>query len=492
MEKYIITIDLGTTNIKVGLYNSQLQELYMSSLTVQYVTKDNYVEFDPEEYWAVCLRCFENVIDAACIDSKRIITISLTGQAESLIVLDTNLTPLRNGISWMDSRSVQECEILKGTFDIRKGYHITGQADIIPTWPITKMLWIKRNEKNVFKKAYRYLLLKDFIIFRLTGRLVAEYTVYNFSYYLDVRLKQYWTDILDFIGIKTGQLPELIEPGETVSIVKEDIARRLSLSSDVTVNSGALDHFAGMIGTGNIKEGIVSETTGTVLAIATMVQQLKINEYNIPCQYNAIKNTYVLMPVCESGGVSLEWFKNNFFSDKDFNYLNEEIAKTMQVKNEVIFLPYLTGTNSPEFDVKARGVFYGLTINHTKIDMARAVMEGVTFLLKKNISLLENMNIKIDNLISLGGGAKSVVWNQMKADATEKNICIPEYEEATSLGAAILGAVANGLVGSIQEAVGKWVKMKQVYTPKNQVLYTESYNKFIDIYERLTPVFHTA
>jgi sugar (pentulose or hexulose) kinase len=492
MKKYIVTIDLGTTNIKVGLYDAELKELGMSSSTVQYITSGNRVEFDPEEYWLVCLRCVQNAIDTAGIDPKGIVTISLTGQAESLIVLDKNLSPLRNGISWMDSRSFEECEILKRNFPVQKGYNITGQADIIPTWPVTKMLWMKRNEKTIYHKAHRFLLLKDFIIFRFTGRFVAEYTVYNFSYYLDVRQKQYWTEILDFVGVNTGQLPELIEPGETVGIVKKDVASQLSLSDSVTVNSGALDHFAGMIGTGNIKEGIISETTGTVLAIATMVHQLKINKYNIPCQYNAIKNTYVLMPVCESGGVSLEWFKNNFLSDKDFNYLNREIAKTMHHRNEVIFLPYLTGTNSPEFDVKARGVFYGLTLQHTKIDMARAVMEGVTFLLKKNIALLENMNIKIDTLISLGGGAKSEAWNQMKADATGKNIHIPEYEEATSLGAAILGALANSFSSSIQEAVEKCVKMKRIYTPKNQGLYTEGYRKFIDIYERLIPVFHTT
>jgi len=490
MKKYIVTIDLGTTNIKAGLYDADLKELGMTSLSVQYITNGSRVEFDPEEYWSDCLRCVQNAIDTAGIDPKRIVTIALTGQAESLIILDRNLSPLRNGISWMDSRSVKECEILKRNFPVQKGYIITGQADIIPTWPVTKMLWMKRNEKTIYHKAHRFLLLKDFIIFRFTGRLVAEYTVYNFSYYLDVRQKRYWTEILDFVGVKTGQLPEPIEPGETVGIVKEEVTRLLSLSDSVTVNSGALDHFAGMIGTGNITEGVISETTGTVLAIATMVRQLKINEYRIPCQYNAIKNTYVLMPVCESGGVSLEWFKNNFFSGRDFNYLNREIAKTMHRTNEVIFLPYLTGTNSPEFDVNARGVFYGLTIQHTKIDMVRAVMEGVTFLLKKNIALLENMNLKIDTLISLGGGAKSEVWNQMKADATGKNIHIPEYEEATSLGAAILGALANGFARNIQEAVIKWVKMKRVYTPKNQGLYRESYRKFIDIYERLLPVFH--
>lgn len=488
---HIITIDLGTTNIKVGIYDSELKELCIRSLKVEYISENNSVEFDTEGYWDICKRGIKEVIEKSGIDPGNILTISLTGQAESLVLLDSSHRPLRKGISWMDSRSLKECEILKRNFDVEIGYNITGQPDIIPTWPITKILWIKRNEKSLFGKVSKYLLIKDFIIFKLTGKFLAEYTVYNFSYYLDIIRKKYWNDILDFVGIEQEQLPVLIEPGETAGTVTGEIAGEFNLRHDVTVNTGALDHFAGMIGTGNVNEGLVSETTGTVLAIATLTDRPMINEYNIPCHYNAVKNTYVLLPVCESGGVSLEWFKTNFFPEETFEYMNTEIEKSGRLKNEVIFLPYLTGTNAPEFDVKARGVFYGLNIHHTKVDFARAVMEGVSYLLKKNVEYLEKLNIKVDSLISLGGGSKSEVWNQMKADITGKEILIPEYEEAASLGAAVLAAVRCGLCKSVREAAGKYVKIKKIYSPASTDLYKEGYKKFIEIYKSLTPVFHS-
>ena len=211
----IITIDLGTTNIKAGIYNSELKEICIRSFKVEYISENNFVEFDTEGYWNICKNGIKKVIEESGIDPGSILTISLTGQAESLVLLDNKSSPLRNGISWMDSRSLKECEILKNNFNIERGYNITGQPDIIPTWPITKILWIKRNEKSLFGKISKYLLIKDFIIFKMTGKFLAEYTVYNFSYYLDIIQKKYWGDILDFVGIKQEQLPDLIEPGET-------------------------------------------------------------------------------------------------------------------------------------------------------------------------------------------------------------------------------------------------------------------------------------
>ncbi len=488
IDDYILTLDLGTTNIKAGIYSSKLEEVAVSYSPVRYIASDSTVEFNAEEYWNSCKRVIGDITADSGIDPRHIVDISLTGQAESLVVIDGRNRPLRNGISWMDTRSVKECELLKRAFNPGDGYRVTGQPDIIPTWPITKILWIRRNEDDVFQRAGRYLLLKDYIIYRLTGNLFGECTIYNFSYYFDVLHKTYWEDILEFAGIKKQQLPELVEPGSCAGRITNEAARELGFQEHVTVNAGALDHFSGMVGSGNVREGLVSETTGTVLAIATMTSTSSVSdEYMIPRHYGVLKNRYILMPVCESGGISLEWFKNNFYPNCSFTDINREIEKSMN--DEVIFLPYLTGTNSPEYDINARGVFYGLNVTHTRSDLARAVMEGVAYLLKKNIVFLENLDVKSETIISIGGGSKSSVWNQIKADITEKKIMVPEYEEAISLGAAILAAVEKGYFKNIEEACRKHVRMKKVYSPVIKDFYREGYSKFIDIYERLTPVF---
>lgn len=492
MQDYILTLDLGTTNIKAGIYDRNLHEVGIASFGVEYSYDNGCVEFEPEQYWALCMRCIREVLNTSNTDSRNVRTLALTGQAESLVIVDDRGRPLRKGISWMDDRSGAECETLKHAFDSAMGYPITGQPDIVTTWPITKILWLRSHEGDVFDQAYKYLLLKDFIIYKLTGCFRGDLTIYNFSYYLDITTKSYWHDILEYVGVRIEQLPELIEPGEPAGTVRKAIADEFGFPPDVSVNVGALDHFAGMIGSGNVREGMVSETTGTVLAAATMVARPVINEYKIPCHYHAIRDTYVLLPVCESGGICLEWARNTFFPGISFDELNEEAGKTIGTGNDLIFLPYLTGTNSPEFDSTARGVFYGITMRHTRGDFVRAVMEGVAYLLRKNIACLEKLDISVEDIRSLGGGAKSAVWNQMKADITGKNILIPAYEEATSLGAALLAGVACGYYTSVEEAVEKTVRIQKTYRPVTREYYAEGYDTFLQIYQQLVPVFHRS
>jgi len=485
MEKYILVIDLGTTEVKFGLYNSRLEEICKHSMKYKLDTNSKFIEFDAEEYWHACKKGIQDLLSKSKIDSKKVASISLSSQAETLVVLDSNSKPLRKAISWLDSRSTDECKILKENFNVDDGYNITGQPDIITTWPITKMLWIKRNEKDKFAKVYKYLLLKDYIIYKFTGKFISEYTVYNFSYYLDIINKKYWEDILKFIGISTSQLPKLIEPGEIAGGLLDENIKEFNFSSDIHLNVGALDQMAGMIGVGNIKEGIVSETTGTVLAICTMVDKPLVNKYKIPCHYNAVKNTYILLSICESGGISLEWFKNNFYDDKNYSYINREIEKIAPGSNGLIFLPYLTGVNSPELDPNAKGVFYGINISHNRAHFARSIMEGIAYLIRKNLDYLKKLNINTNKLISLGGGSKSNVWNQIKADVIGKNIIVTGQDEPALLGAAIMAAVKLGLYKDINDAVNSLIKTKKVYCPLNNRVYEKQYRTFLDLYNRL-------
>jgi sugar (pentulose or hexulose) kinase len=488
---YILTIDLGTTNIKSVVFDSSLRQVSQAASEVRYRTAGAFVEFDPDGYWKTCRDRIVEAIRGAGIDPRAVRALSLTGQAESLVILDERLEPLRMGISWMDNRSVSECEDLRRVFPPDVGYGITGQPDIITTWPITKILWLREHEKEIYRQVRSYLLIKDFILHKLTGNLVGEYTVYNFSYYFDIVQKRFWEEALEYAGIREAQLPELVEPGARAGELTRERATELGLAPGVPVNAGALDHFAAMIGSGNIREGMVSETTGTVLAVATMVRKPSTGAHRLPCHYGAIRGSYVMLPVCESGGISLEWFKRNFYPDAGFDGIDREVERLGPETGEVIFLPYLTGTNSPEFDPRAAGVFYGLKVRHTKAHLARAVMEGVAFLLKKNLDVLERLCGGMDGIISLGGGARSDLWNRIKADITGKPVTVPESVESASLGAAILAAVEIGMFPDIPSAVKTCVRAGRVFKPGRQGAHEGTYRRFIEIYERLKPVFHS-
>lgn len=484
-----ISIDLGTTNIKVAAFDDALHSLGLESVNVAYMRDGDFVEFAADAYFDSVVEavqhCCQKSFPAAPYPIRQII---LTGQAESLIVLDGHYKPIRSAISWLDMRSRKECEELKRTFDSGNCYHITGQPEIIPTWPITKILWLRKNEPSTHERARHFVLLKDYIQYRLTGVLAGEFSIYNFSYYFNIIRKEYWQDILAHCGVGLDQLPPLVAPCTVLGPLKDDLTKALAISPGCTINVGTLDHFAGMIGTGNIREGVLSESTGTVLTIATMVHEPVFSDMHVALHCGPFPDSYVLLPVCESGGISLEWFKNNFLPNDSYRQIDEEASKKA-IPNELIFLPYITGVNAPDFNPDATGVFYGIQTKHDRFDFALAVMEGVAHLLKRNIDFIEQAGFRTDVIISTGGGAKSALWSQMKADITQHTIAIPENEEAACLGAAMIGAVSEGVFSNYEDAVAKSVAIKKSYQAGPAEKYGNKHALFNLLLEQVLPVF---
>ncbi|MHB8061361.1 MAG: FGGY-family carbohydrate kinase [Ruminiclostridium sp.] len=486
----IITIDLGTTNIKVAAFTNNAKPISILSCPVEYERNELFVEFNPEVYYEKIEKLIADSYKTLNITLKEeSVQIVLTGQAESLIVLDINGKPLRNGISWLDMRSQKECIELAEQLDAKECYRVTGQPGIIPTWPITKILWLQKNEPNLFEKVGKYLLLKDYVQYRLTGKMFGEYSIYAFSHYFDATKKIYWDKMLKLCKIKLSQLPELTSPCSILGEILPAVSHRTGLPRNSIVNTGTLDHFAGMIGTGNLKEGMISESAGTVSSIATFLSDPSILDTSIPFYCGPFPNSYIYLPVCESGGMSLEWYRNQFMGDFSFSKIDEECS-IKSAEGKLMFLPYITGVNSPDFNPDATGVFYGVNASHGKFDFALAIMYGVACLLRKNIDCFKNNGINVERIISTGGGAKSALWSQIKADICGLPVIIPEVEEAPSLGGAIIGSVANGAFPNYEEAVKATIKMNHTFYPNTKTtLYEQKYQLFCKLFDVLTPIF---
>lgn len=486
----IISIDLGTTNIKVSAYDRELRPVTTLSAAVSYDRDGDIVEFDCEAYFDSIAEMIRLAASAGKeANSGDVAQIVLTGQAESLILLGSDGRPVHPAISWMDMRSRKECGRLAKVFPADVCYRITGQPELIPTWPVTKMLWMREHKPEIFRGTAHYLLLKDYIIYRLCGRMAGDYSIYSFSHYFDIVNKCYWEDILSYCGVGLSQLPEVLPPCTVAGLLLPGLAKPdCGLTADTKINVGTLDHFAGMIGTGNIQEGLVSESAGTVLSIAAMVKEPLFDDSRLPLNCGPFPGTYVLLPVCESGGFSLEWYKNGFLEHDSFSRINQVIEGRPR-KTAPIFLPYLTGVNAPDFNENASGVFFGLRASHDKYDLALAIMEGVACLLKKNLDYMAGAGIRINKIISTGGGAKSPLWTQIKSDITGQVIEVPDNEEAPCLGAAMIGAVSEGTFGSYEEAVGKCVSIKRRYEPDCRTEYEDTYGIFTELYGALGKVY---
>ncbi len=457
----LISIDLGSTNVKVMAYDHAFKKVWQGSRAVVYERDGKFVEFNAETYFEDLAQMLKELAQSGKIAPEEKCWITLTGQAESLVVLDRDMKPLMNAISWMDERSQEECEYISTLVTDEECYQVTGQCAVLPTWPATKILWLQKHRPEVYNNAHQYVLIKDYIAYRLSGKLFCECSIATFSFYFDIWNRCYWKKMLDIIGVKESQLPELIEPGTELGQLSAEVAEKIGLKN-AFVNVGTLDHFAGMLGTGNIKPGIITESTGTVMAMSVLAELPISDKESAALHYGPFPGSYVFLPVCESGGISLGWFRDRFLPGVPFEDINAEIEKRGN-PGELLFLPYINGTNAPEFDTTASGLFMGLKTRHDAYDMAAAVMEGVALLLNKTLESLANKPVSI---ISTGGGAKSPLWLQMKADITGIEVNVPEDKEAALLGAAIMGAVTAGIYDGYESAVAAGVRMEKSYKPR--------------------------
>ena len=473
-----IGVDLGSTNIKAAIYDKQFNLVDRQSRPVTYIRENGFVEFDAYAYCRDLIGLLADMVRSNHV--AKVHQIAFTGQAESLVVLGHHGRPLMNAISWMDERSTEECKVLGAQFDAATCEAVTGQMAVLPTWPATKILWLKNNRPEIYEKADCYMLLKDYIVYCLTGEKVADMSIATFSFYFDIYKKAYWQEMMQAIGITEAQLPKLCEPCTVAGTLTADVAQQMGLDTETKVNVGTLDHFAGMVGTGNIQKGGITLSTGTVMALATMSSAEEGKNTGIAMHYGFIPDTYVMLPVVESGGVSLEWFRRSCMK-ADYDEMNAELAKRQP--NELLFLPYLVGTSAPEFDAEANGVFWGLHQEQDSIDMAGAVMEGVSFVLRKNCEHIARNGVKLQSIIATGGGAKSPIWCQMQADITGLPVSIPKEKEAACLGAALIAAVSDERFASYEEAVHTCVELLYSYEPHPSDRLERKYRRFCALYQ---------
>ena len=484
---YYIGVDLGSTNIEVALYTQEMKLVDRQSYPVDYIRENGFVEFDADKYFESLTKLIGTMITANQIPADQVSQITLTGQAESLVVVDKSGNTLMNAISWMDERSVEECKVLSEQFSPAEIEAVTGQMAVLPTWPATKILWLKNNRPDIFENAGTYMMLKDFVVYKLTGKMLADMSIATFTFYFDIYEKQYWEKMLSAIGIALHQLPALAEPCTVAGELTADTAAATGLAQQTRVNIGTLDHFTGMIGTGNVQLGGMTLSTGTVMALTTMSAEPAPRDSGIAMHYGFKPDTHIMLPVAESGGVSLEWFRRTCMGNITYDEMNQVLSQR-QLPNNLIFLPYLVGTNSPEFDVDASGTFFGLRQENDVYDMACAVMEGVAFMLRKNCDHIRNKGTEIRHIIATGGGSKSPIWCQLQADITGLPVVIPAEKEAACLGCGIIGAVSDGVFASFEDASDKCVAFTKRFEPVNHALYEGKYKKFCALYEAMLQV----
>ena len=454
----LMGIDMGTTSVKTAVFTEKLEEL--KKLTADYTleSKGDIIEFEAEKYWDIVRGEIEKVKAELSVDA-----LSIDTQCETLILTDENGVPTRKAIVWLDNRATAEAAIIEEHFGRQKVYEVTGQPEVTATWPACKLLWVKRNEPEVWAKTKKVFLLEDYILYKMTGKFVTEKTLQSSTIYFDINKGAWWDEMLDFIGVDKAILPELCDSGVYVGDYE-----------GIKVSTGAMDQVAGAIGAGVVEKGIVSVMTGTTMVIFTPYDN--IPEYDpksiVPCHYN-YDGKYCLLSWSPTAGMALKWLKNAICENFSFRELDEMAKEVAPGSDGVTFLPYLCGSTMPKYNPAARGSFTGLTTEHTRAHFVRSVMEAIACTLRSN---LEYLGLEATEIRAMGGGATSPLWCQIKSDMTGKKLVTLKNTETACLGSAILAGVGTGVFSSVSEAC-RQIEIGKAYEPKGDD-YTECYERY--------------
>ena len=497
----LLGVDLGTTAIKGGLHD--IDGSVVASAAAEYELlspSPETVEVPAATYWTA----FTSVIHALLRDSQadpaRIAAIGISAQGETLVPVGRDGKALRNAIVWLDNRAQRESAELDDRFGQQLTYEITGQPGMLPTWPAAKILWLARNEPETFARTSQFLLLEDYFLARLTGEAACEGSLITSTCYWDFRSKQWWPEMLDALGVDAGQLPPIVEPGAAIGALRAAVASELGLNPGTVVCAGALDQACGAIGVGNVRPGILSENTGTAVALCATLDGPRLDpQLRMPCHYHGVPGTY-MFHTFTSGGLMLRWFRDEFCEadiaaeartgTDAYQLIAERAAGTEPGAQGLVVLPHLQGAMAPDANPHARGVVLGLALHHGRDHLARAILESVAYVIRRNIEVLEELGIAVESIRACGGGARSAIWKQIEADVTGRPVHVAAQTEAATLGACILAGHGSGLFASITEAADTMVTLAGSFEPDpgNAAVYDEGYAVYRAATEALEPI----
>ncbi|HEX8940721.1 MAG TPA: FGGY family carbohydrate kinase [Candidatus Limnocylindrales bacterium] len=499
----LLGLDAGTTSLKAGLYDESGAARAVAVEEYRLLTPSpDRVELDPARYWEAAGTAVRQAMATSGAGPADVTAMAVSSQGETLVAVAADGRPLGPAIVWLDNRADDEAAELAARFDPSEVYERTGVPAVVPTWPACKLLWLRRHEPERFGAAARFLLVEDLLLHRLTGRFVTEGGVQSTSLLYDIRRDAWWPAMLEAVGLEPERLPELARPGSVVGRLSGRAAAELGLAAGIPVVAGGMDQGAGAVGVGNVGSGLVSESTGGALTLQASVPRPDGDpSRQTPVYVHSAPEGYLYCPVCPTGGMALTWFRDRFGEDlvarsraegrSAYDLLTELAAAVPPGSDGLVMLPHLSGAFSPEYEPRARGVFFGFTLGHERGHFVRAVLEAVAFMLRRNLELLTVAGAEAVEIRSHGGGARSPLWNQVKADVCGLPVVTLEGADAAVLGDAMLAGVAVGAFRDLAEATEAMVRPAARYEPRPAAVavYESSYRRYVELFDVLRPLF---
>jgi xylulokinase len=502
VKRLILAHDLGTTGNKATLFDDE--GTILASAFSGYETcypEPNWAEQDAADWWRAIIDTTRQLLARSQASSGDVAVVSFSGQMMGCLPVDAAGRPLRRCIIWADQRAVDQADRLAETVGEQNVYRLTGHR-ISPTYSGAKIMWVRDHEPEVFAQAHKFLHAKDYIAHRLTGAYVTDRSDASGMnlYHLQAGL---WSgQILEALQLDYRLLPEVHQSTDVVGEIVPEAAQELGLASGIPVVIGGGDGACAAVGAGVVAEGPAYNYIGSSSWISYASPQPVFDEGRRIFNWaHMVPGMFLPCGTMQAAGGSYQWLRRQVcWSEADeakrsrgevYEIMNRRAAESPPGANGLIFLPYLQGERSPHWNPKARGGFVGLHINHTRADMIRAVLEGVSMNLRTILRAFLDADARIEEVTVIGGGAKGQLWRQILADVFGRPVLRPRLlDEATSLGAAVAGGVGVGLFRDFS-VVSQMIEIVDRHTPapEAQAEYERLYPIFLAAYEALVPVF---
>ncbi len=494
--KYVLGIDLGTSGTKTVLFSQDGRAVCSASYEYpMYQPQNGWAEQKPEDWWAAAQDTISRVVKHSGVNNEDIVSIGISGQMHGLVMLDENGDVLRPSIIWCDQRTQKECDEITEKVGAKRLIEITANP-ALTGFTASKILWVKNNQPEIYAKCRHILLPKDYLRFKLTGDYATEVSDASGMQLLDVPGRCWSEEVCGKLGIDMAMLGKVYESPEVTGHIDSKAAALTGLSEKTLVVGGAGDNAAAAVGTGVVENGKAFTTIGTSGVVFAHSDHITIDPlgrvHTFCC---AVPGAWHVMGVTQAAGLSLQWFRNNFcgaevetaklMGTDSYVLMNQEIEKSPIGANRLLYMPYLMGERTPHLDADCRGAFVGLSNIHTKGDMMRAVMEGVTYSLNDCLNVLDGMGVKPEAMLACGGGGKSPLWRQMLADVFGLPVMTTQNTEGPALGVAILAGVGAGLYKSVPEACREMIHNNTPQEPVKEN--TEKYRQCYEVYTRVYP-----
>ncbi len=489
---YWLGLDIGTGGSRALLVDHDGRQIAAVTAPHEDILMEQplYAEQRPENWWEAAQAAIRGVLAAAGASGAEVQAIGLSGQMHGCVILDAANRVIRPALIWCDQRSQAQVDFIHSKLG-RENVVAAIANPVLTGFTLPKLLWVRDHEPDNFDRVRKLLLPKDYVRFKLTGDFATEVSDASGTALLDVLHRRWSKTMLDGLDLDASILPRVCESSEITGTISARAVELTGLAAGTPVVGGGGDQAASAVGNGIVERGIVSCTLGTSGVVFAHMDDVAYDaQGRVHTFCHAVRDKWHVMGVTQGAGLSLQWVRNQLAPGLTYEALTTEAATAEPGSQGLFWLPYLMGERTPHLDPHARGGWIGLTARHTRADLIRAVIEGVSFSQKDCLDIIEELGVPVNSVRLSGGGARSAFWRQILADIFNKPVASLETQEGSAYGAALLAMVGTGEYSSVPEVCRTVIHERETLAPRPReaALYAEAHRT----YRALYPVLRSA